>query len=367
MKLEVLQENLNKALVSASRFVSPKAQLPVLGNILLKATKTKLIVASTNLEISVASSIGAQVKEEGEITVPARSITEIVANLLPGSMSISSEKEQLKIESQSSTLVLSGMNSADFPSVPQKIEVARAVPFPKEPFLNALGQVLFSTSIDETRPVLTGALMIFASGKLTLVATDGFRLSQKKISLPGKLNSRVIIPKTALIECLRLAPEEQEILFDYKEKENQIVFGFSDTVLSSRVLEGDFPDFEKIMPKQSSLSLELDKEDFLRAVKLASVFARDSANIVKLSIGKNSVEVLAESSQAGNQKTQVEAKTEGPGLEIAFNYRFLEELLHAIKGETLRVELSSPGSPGVFKDASDPDFIHLIMPVRVQS
>jgi DNA polymerase-3 subunit beta len=367
MKLKVLQENLHTSLTTASRFVSAKAQLPVLANILLKATKTKLTIASTNLEIAISSSIGAQVDKEGEIAVPAKAITEIVSNLLPGTITLSAEKEQLKIESQSSTLNVLSMNTADFPLVPQKIDAKEAIALPRGPLLEGLSQVLFASSIDETRPVLTGILMIFKPQELVLVATDGFRLSQKRIEGKGlKKSQRLILPKAVLAEVSRLTGDGEEILFGYRQSENQAVFGFSDTVLSSRVLEGEFPDFEKIMPKETSLKVELDKEDFLRAVKLASVFARESANIVKLLIGKGNVKILAESPNSGSQETEVEAKTEGTGIEIAFNYRFLEEFLHAVKGETVKIGLSSPSSPGVFTDPADKGFIHLIMPVRVQ-
>ena len=367
MKLKVLQENLQTSLTNASRFVSSKAQLPVLANILLKATKTKLVVASTNLEIAISSAIGAQVSQEGEIAVPARAITEIVANLLPGTVTLTAEKEQLKIESQNSTLNVLSMNTADFPVIPQKIEAKDSLSLPKEPFLQGLSQVLFASSIDETRPVLTGVLMIFKPQELVLVATDGFRLSQKRIEGKGlKKSQRLILPKSVLVEIARLSAEGEEILFNYKESENQAAFAFSDTVLSSRVLEGEFPDFEKIMPKETSLSVELDKEDFLRAVKLSSVFARESANIVKLVFSKNSAKILAESPSSGSQETEIEARTEGAGLEIAFNYRFLEEFLHATRGETVKIGLSSAASPGVFTDPSDKSFMHLIMPVRVQ-
>jgi DNA polymerase-3 subunit beta len=367
MEIEILQENLNKALTTASRFVSPRAQLPVLANIYLKAAKGKLLICSTNLEISISIFVGAKTKKEGEITVPAKALTEVVSNLLPGNISLKSEKEQVKIEAQGSSLTLSGMNALDFPSVPQKMGEKNAIVLPKEEFLIALNQVLFATSVDETRPTLTGVLFLFQKGLLIMVSTDGFRLSQKKVPLKSvKGVSKAILPKSALIEVLRTAGEDDDIFFSYGEKENQATFGFSDAFLSSRVLEGEFPDFEKIMPKTQPLKIELDKEDFLRAVKLASIFARDSANIVKISVQKASVKVFAESSQSGSQETEVEAKVEGETTEIAFNYRFLEELLRALKGDTVKVSLSGPNSPGTFTDPKDPDFIHLIMPVKIQ-
>lgn len=368
MKIQILQENFYQALANASHFASTRAQLPVLGNILLKATKNKLFVLSTNLEISLATSIGAQVKEAGEITVPARAITEIVANLAPGTISVTSEKEQLKIESQGSKLTVLGMNTADFPSVPEKLDQKKNFSLPKNLFQEAISQVIFASSIDETRPVLTGVLAIFKKGGLTLVATDGFRLSQKKIEIKGPEKAfQMILPKNVLLEIAKYSGNEEEgVLLSYKETEHQVSFGFTDTVLSSRLLEGEFPDFEKIIPKESNTKVNVDKDELLRVVKLASVFARDSANIVKIEIKKDNITISAESSQAGSQKTELEARVEGKELEIAFNYRFLEDFLHSLKGESVDIRFSSANAPGVFTDPQDTTLIHLIMPVRIQ-
>lgn len=368
MNIQVLQENFSKALITASRFTSSRAQLPVLGNILLKASRNRLSVSSTNLETSIALSIGAKVEKEGEITIPSRVITDLVSNLRPGTISLSTEKEQLTIEAEKFHSVISGMNPSDFPEIPQSLGNT-AFALPKEDFLDALSQVLFAASVDETRPVLTGVLLIFKKGQLVLVSTDGFRLSQKKISLKaGSREGNIILPKNVLMEVLRLSSEGEEVLFEARTKDGQCVFGIDDTVLSSRLLEGEFPDFERIIPKEASLKISLDKEELFRAVKLSSVFARDSANIVGLKVRKDAIELSAESQLAGSQKAQVEAKVEGNAkdFEISFNFRFLEELLHSIKGEEVLLEFSTPSAPGVFTDPKDPSFLHLIMPVRLQ-
>ncbi len=369
MKLQVLQENLAKALSITSRFTSTKAQLPVLANILLSTKKNKLVVSATNLEISISLSIGAKVKKEGEITVPARIISDLVTNIASGTLSLSSEKEHLKISSPNFSSTVSGMNSSDFPSVPQ--EVGRgAISFTKDKFIDALSHVLFAASIDETRPVLTGVLLIFDKGKLTLVATDGFRLSRKRVSFKSLKGSskiqRIILPKNSLSELTRLSDDEEFVKLSVKEGESQVVFGANNAVLASRIIEGEFPDFEKIIPKETNFKVNLDREELLRTVKLASVFARDSANVVKLSVKKGQVEVSAENSQSGSQVAQVDAKVEGgkEGMEIAFNYRFLEEFLNSVKSEEIQIELSNASSPGVFTDPKDADFLHLVMPVR---
>ncbi len=368
MDLEVLQENLSKALSITSRFVSSRAQLPVLANILLKADKTKMIVSGTNLETSASISLGAKIKEDGELTIPAKTFFEVVGNLMPGPVHLTSEKESLKITGSGFSGRISGMNASDFPKVPQTIKKDESIDLSKTEFLKALPQVSFAVSSDEGRPVLTGILFILSKRSMSLVATDGFRLSRKTISLEsvGK-EIKTIIPKNILLEVSREGEENENILLDVKEKEKQVIFGLDNLILSSRVLEGEFPDFEKIIPKSSSVKVRVDKEELLRAVKLASVFARDSANIVKINIMKDSIKLSAESSQVGNQETVIDAKVEGELIEISFNYKFLEDFLRAVVGEEVLMEFNNASSPGVFTDPKDPDFLHLIMPVKIQS
>ena len=371
MKLQVLQENLNKAISLVSRFVSPKAQLPILGNILLKAKNNKLTLAATNLESAISLTLPAKVEGEGEIGIPARTINEVVTNLPLGVLNLELQKEQLKISTPNFSSQLLGMNTADFPAIPILITKA-GLKISQETLSSALNKVLFATSIDETRPILTGILCLFKKGKLILVATDGFRLSQVVIDKISGVNKeiKVVLPKTCLSEISRLPLEGEDVLFSFNTKENQVVFGTQDIVLSSRILEGEFPDWEKIIPKETLFEVRVDKEDLLRVVKLASVFARDSANVIKIKLEKEGIVLTSESSQAGSQKTRLEAKIEAKSnlddFEIAFNFRFLEDFLHAASGDEVKIQLTSASSPAVFLDPQDPSFLHLIMPVKIQ-
>jgi len=373
MKVSVLQENLTEALHISSRFVSNKAQLPVLSNILISADKNKLLISATNLELSISLNVGAKVEEDGGITVPSRFITDLIGNLPSGTISLQAEKEQLKIERENFNSTLAGMNTSDFPSIPATLDKDSAS-LPGKEFIDALAQVLFAVSTDETRPVLTGVLLIFKEKEVVLVSTDGFRLSQKKLPFPSEkkvfAEQKLILPKSALTELSRLGGESEKIEFSFSKEESRIIFGIDSIVLTSRTIGGEFPDFEKIIPKTSSIKINLDKEEFLRGVKLASVFARESANVTKLNIGGDFVEIEAESSKSGSQKNRVDSKVEGDvekGLTIAFNYRFLEEFLGVVSGEDVEIELGDSNSPGIFKDPKDKDFLHLIMPVRLTS
>lgn len=368
MDLEVLQENLSKALSITSRFVASRAQLPVLANILLAASKTKLTLSATNLETSASISLGSKIKEDGELTIPAKNLFEIVSNLTQGNIHLISEKESLKITGAGFIGKIAGMNSSDFPKVPQTVKKEESIDLSKTEFLNALPQVSFAASSDEARPVLTGILFILSKKSLSLVATDGFRLSRKIIAVEGYGKEiKTVIPKNILLEVSREGEENENVLLSIKDKEKQVVFGLDNLILSSRVLEGEFPDFEKIIPKSLSVKVRVDKEELLRAVKLSSVFARDSANIVKIKTMKDSVKLSAESSQVGNQETVIDAKIEGEPIEISFNYKFLEDFLRSVVGEEIAMEFNNASSPGVFTDPKDINFLHLIMPVKIQA
>ncbi len=374
MKIQILQDGFSKALSIASRFTSTRAQLPILGSILLTAKKNSLHISSTNLEISVSIKLGAKVEEEGRIGVPAKTITELITNLSKESLLLSSEKEQLKISSSSFSSNMLGMDSTDFPAVPSLLGKENVLVLSQKEIGEALSQTLFAVSVDETRPVLTGILVFLEKGELIFVATDGFRLSQKKIKIEDTKNSfKVILPKNILVELSRISEEFEEINLSLEEKNKEVLFGVGDTVLSSRLIEGDFPDYQKIIPKDTNITVLTDKEDLIRAVKLASVFARDAGNVVKLKVLKESIKISAESSQSGSQETEVEAKIDGhsperpKGVEgeIAFNYKFLEEFLHSVKGEEIKMEFASGDKAGIFTDPKDPSYLHLIMPVKV--
>lgn len=376
MKLQTLQENLNRAINLASRFTSNRTQLPILGNILLKTNGSKLNISSTNLEISVSISIGSKIDKEGEISIPSRVFTELIANLPKETLTLEAEKEQLKISTPNFSSNILGMNTSDFPKIPATIHKEKGITLPKEELSKALSEVLFASSIDETRPILTGVLFILNKGNLSLVATDGFRLSLTSLKTPNsKLAPRAaapshfVLPKNILSEVGRVEAEEN-VYLELVEKEKQAVFGIGDTVLSSRLLEGEFPDYEKIIPKTSSCRILVDKENLLRAVKLSAPFARDNANIAKLAISKEQIAIRAESSSAGSQETRIDARVETEiekGFEIAFNYKFLEEFVNSVGGEEVKMEFSEVDKPGVFLDPSSPDYLHLIMPVKIQS
>ncbi len=370
MKLQVLQENLEKAISITSRFASTKAQLPILGNILISARKNKIYISSTNLEISACVQVGAKVEDDGEISIPAKVISDLISNLAKETISLESDKEQLKITSSGFSSKVLGMDSTDFPKIPNSLNEEKSLSISKKEITESLNKVVFASSTDETRPILTGVLFILKADVLYLVATDGFRLSKRSIPLKNYKgeDKSVVIPKSILTEIGRGVFEVEDVLFSLEESEKQVIFALEDTVLTSRLLEGEFPDFEKIIPKESNVKITLDKEEFLRSVKLASIFAREAANVIHINVLKDGIKVTAESGQAGNQETKVDAKVEkegGSSFEIAFNYKYLEDFLRSVSGEEVKMEFINQTSAGIFKDTGDSNYLHLIMPVKI--
>ena len=224
MKLTILQENLEKSIALASRFTSSRTQLPILGNVLLKASKTKLLIASTNLEISVSDAIGAKVEKEGDVAIPSRILAELIPNLPKETVNLEAQKEQLKISTPSFSSTVLGMNTSDFPKIPASVNKEKSIGLSQNTFSSALSKVLFAVSSDETRPILTGVLFAFGKDGLILVATDGFRLSTIKLQNPKipKLQVSFVIPRTILSELGRIS--EDEILLEFREKDKQVIF-----------------------------------------------------------------------------------------------------------------------------------------------
>lgn len=373
MKIQIFQENLNRGLTIASRTISTKAQLPILGNVLLKTDKNRLLISATNLETGVSLWLGAKVEREGEITIPAKIFAEIIASLPAGKIDLEIKDNSIELSANGYSASLNGIAASEFPKLPTYTS-SSLLSFPTEKLLEAINQVAYAAATDEGRPVLTGVLFKLERKSLSLVATDGYRLSLKTIQLrePVKENLSLLLPAKTLLEVSRLIAEEKGeslkmVQMGFTKEQNQVVFVFPELELYSRVIEGEFPDYQKIIPQSLNTKVLLDRESFNRAVKLVSIFARDSANIVKFKIGKEALEMSANSPQVGENKNSLEAKVEGEPGEIAFNFRFLQGFLGAASAPEVSLETSGSLNPGVFKVVGDDSFLHIIMPVRLQT
>lgn len=364
MKLTLLQKDLSPKLLVVNRFVSSRAQLPILSNIKFKTQNNKLFLTATNLEMSICATVPITVETDGEITLPARAVYELVSNMNENIM-IEAIGENVKLVSEEFNSSLSGINTADFPEVPTA-RTGESIKINSNEFAGAVSKVLFSTSPDDTRPALAGILLIFLKDSLTLVSSDGFRLSKVSISMPGSSREdKLILPKLAVTEIAKLITKEnKDFSLSYDRDQAQVIFDLGDHVISSRIIEGEYPNFEKIIPQSYSTQASVDKLTLLKHIKTAAVFARDGSGIINLEIDKTEITINAESNKLGTHKSRVPAKVDGDKVEISYNYRYIEEFLNVVSGEDILLEFTNSAAAGVFRDASEKNYLHLIMPVR---
>lgn len=369
MKFSVLQQDLLPVLQTVSRSVGVRSTLPVLDNILLSCEGKKLKVAATNLEIGVIKFLPVEVEKEGATTVPAKTLLDLVSTLNQGKIVLGSENEILSIKSGSFSAQINGISAAEFPAIP--LAGDKDIGFTKQ-VLNSCAQILFAAALDEGRPVLTGILTLVKDGKLDLVATDGFRLAHRQVQLARSEAKRAegfksLIPKRTFEEVLRVLDEEEmdEVHISTSGNQNQIIFSAGKSLISSRLIEGQFPAWEKIIPQKTATRTVVDREELLKAIKLAAVFAKGEANIVVLTTKPGTLTLQSSAKELGSQENEVEAQVEGENLQVAFNTKFLADVLSADNSTQIMIEFSGPLSACLIKPVGVEGLEYIIMPVRL--
>ena len=381
MKVTVLQENLAKAVGIAQRFAATRGQLPILSNILLATEKGRLKIAATNLEIGVKQWIGAKVEEEGEITVPAKVAAEFIMSLPKEKVNLGVEGEKLKISCGSYQAELRGIGAGEFPET-KEIAGKEIGAWKLGEFEQMISQVALAAATDEGRPILTGLRWRIGKEGVELAATDGYRLSVKTVGKirndPTSLKLRgageekiLIIPARALMEVAQIGKgwaetKEGGVKMGEVEKGGQVVFDLGDAQVTTRLLAGDFPEFAKIIPQESETVAEMEVEELAAAVRTAAIFARDSANVLRWEVGEGGIVIAANSPQVGENRIEVEAKVTGKGGKIAFNSRYVIDMLGAIGSARIKFEMTEAVKPGVFRPVEGGDLLYLVMPVRLQ-
>jgi DNA polymerase-3 subunit beta len=377
MQVSCLQENLAKGLSIVGRAVASRSTLPVLSNVMLATDNGQLKLSATNLEIGINCWVGAKVIEEGAITVPARLLGEFVNSLPP-------ERIDMKLDESTQTLNLrcarfesniKGIDAQEFPIVPTASIGDVALRLEPSSLKAMIDQVVFAAATDESRPILTGVLVQFNEDNLTMAAADGFRLSVKAAVLKQNFGDmmEVIIPARALMELGRVTgDQEQPVEVIITPARKQILFHLQDIDLVSQLIEGKFPDYNQIIPKGYATRSVLDTGSFLKAVRVSHLFARDSANIVKLEITPTGDELMngritlvATSAELGDNVADVDASIEGNPMEIAFNAKYLIDVLSIMDSPQVVLETSAASSPGVLRPIGDDKFTHVIMPMHI--
>lgn len=368
MRITLLQENLSRALTRITRVVPLRPQLPILQNIKIQATKDGIELTATNTETTEVVWVGGKVEKEGVVCVSARTLFELVASLPPEAVSLSLKEETLLVSCGGFDAEIPTMPAAEFPILPT-VSLKEAGSIDKELFISSLSSVLFSAATDEGRPILTGVKVMEEGDRAVFVATDGYRLSLKRMNLSIKNLSQVVVPAKALSEVVKLSGElkEEKTIKIGLAGERQAGFVIGETMLLTRLLDGEYPNFERIIPKTFTTRAEIEKAGFLRAIRSAAIFARDNANIVKLVLDKQKIIISANAAQTGKNSIELNAKIDGDGGEIAFNSRFLIDFLTNFPDDEFIFEMTGALNSGVFKPVKEDNFLHIIMPVRVTS
>ncbi len=364
MKFTILQQDLLPPLQAVARSVGARSTLPVLDNILLSVEGKRLKMAATNLEIGVVKFIPVKEAQEGEITVPAKTLVELISALSQAEVTLESQGEVLTVSSGSFKASVNGIAATEFPVIPTSS--GQDLNFSKEVFLTSAA-VLFAAAVDEGRPVLTGVLTEVKDSKLDFVATDGFRLAHKQVPLPkGSTEFKALIPKRTYEEVLRIISEQtvDEVKIATSQNQNQAVFTVGETIISSRLIEGTFPAWEKIIPAEMVGRALLDKEQLLKAIKLAAVFAKGD-NVLVLTTKDKSLNLKSSAKEIGTQENEIEGNIEGDELQIAFNARFLQDAVSNIPSTQLMIEFSGPLSAALIKPVGQEGLEYIVMPVRL--
>jgi DNA polymerase-3 subunit beta len=376
MKVTVLQENLARGLSVVSRAVSPRSTLPVLSNILIASDEGRLRLSATNLELGITCWIAARIDEEGSTTVPARTFADLV-NTLPGDqvqLMLDVKTQSLHVKGGTSNNDIKCIDAQEFPPLPVP-EMDGAVQLNVADFKEMIQQVAFATSTDEARPVLMGVLLHVEKDKVTMAAADGFRLSVRKAQLsqavPQPIN--VIIPARALNELARVASDSEEPIYMVVPKNRgQVLFRVKDVEVVSQLIDGTFPDYQQIIPRNYKSRTLVSTAALLKACKQAEIFAREGSNVARFDIKQangdmqpSEVEISATSEETGKNETIVEATVDGGSVLIAFNVKFLREALEVIKTPNVALETSAANAPGVVRPVGDDNFLHVIMPMHL--
>jgi DNA polymerase-3 subunit beta len=374
MNVSVMQENLARGLGVVSRAVSSRATLPVLANVLLKTENGGLKLTATNLEIGINCWVPCKVEEEGEITVPAKLLTDLVVSL-PNQridLLLSAKDRTLKVTSGGSRSSIKGIDADEFPVV-AAIGEAPATSADSRALRDALGEVVFAAASDESRPILSGVLTKLAGDQMTLAAADNYRIAVRSLPTSGEVapDMSIVVPARSYAELMRILPDaEQQIDITVTPNKSQVLFHVEGIDLVSRLIEGQFPNYEPVIPSSHTSRAVVDRESFLAGARRASIFARDSANIVKIELGGDAgdgVAITAHAADVGDNADTLEAAVEGQPTTIAFNARYLIDVLANLGADEAALELSGPLAPGVIRGIGKDDYVHVIMPVRTAS
>jgi len=366
MEVEVLQENLTKALSNVGRVTNSKAGLPILSNILIRSDDNQLLIAATNLEIASTQKIGVKIIQKGSITVPSRLIIDFVQNLPKGKITLQVKNNVLSIISKNGKSKINGQSDEEFPELPtidEKNIIIETVPL--NDFKQSVNQTIIAASGDASRQVLTGVYWHTFEGKIYMAATDGYRLAEKQLK-SSKNTIDAIIPVDVLQEVLRTIDDQVEaieILFD----ETQVRFRFNDNEITSRLIDGTFPDYRQLIPKNPTTTSTVDRAELTRIVKISRIFSKDTGGGIILSVNQEAktLETASIASESGESNSSIDGENTGDDGSISLNSKYLIDALAVIDSKTIQLCFSGKLAPSqLIPQSKDESYKHIIMPIK---
>jgi DNA polymerase III subunit beta len=362
MKLQVTRENLNKALNSVSRVANARGTLPILANVLIKTSNNRLSLSATNLDIAITHFIGAKVGQEGSITVPARLMQDFVGSLPDGVIELDLQDTKLHVTTEQYNSVVNGIAADEFPVMPA-ISEGKSWKIKGGLFKKSLQQVVFAASSDETRPVLTAVLLQTHNGKLYMAATDSYRLAEKHIGA-NEDEVRLLVPASSMQDLLRvLGDDDNDVTVTHDDQ--QVLFQVGDIELVTRLVDGKYPDYKKLIPEKFATQATLKRSDLLNVTKVSSLFARESAGSVTIEVDESAgqLSIRSVASQLGENTATAPAKIKGSG-SITLNSRYLLDALNAMSGDEVVFGFNGKLEATLLHDPASPDYKHIIMPLK---
>ena len=377
MRLSCLQENLNPGLAVVARAVATRTTLPITQNVLISTDQSRLKLSATNLEIAISTWIGAQIEEEGAITVPARLFTELASSLPEERIDLSTTSEQptsldvrcARFESQ-----INGTDADDFPPIPT-VESGLVGNVEAEVLREAITHVAFAAATEDSRPVLTGIKVEIEGDGFTFAGADGFRLAvfKGKLAQPASEDVSFIVPARALLEVGRLITgQEQPVEFTVTPSKGQALFRLENVEVVTQLIQGTFPNYSQLIPQSYDTKVVVDLQEFLRATRTAAIFARDGSGIVRVQVtggtdgSPGKLSILSRAEEVGENQGEIDANVEGDEAKIAFNSKYLADVLGVLEESEVALETTTPSSPGVLKPVGNDKYIHVVMPMFVQ-
>ena len=369
MKLSILKEDLLKGLNIASHAISTGNTLPVLSNVLLRSEGNKLFFESTNLEIAIRYFLACDIDNEGEITLPSRFFYSYISLLKDETININTiEGNTVNIVSSNSKTQIKGLSSKDFPQIPS---IKRQFEFslPAKKIHESVSQVVFAAAVNSVRPILSGVMLLGNKNQIKIVATDSFRLSEKVLKLDQELEGefKIIVPAKTMIEIGRLAHESLDENFNIIVSDNQILFKINNIELYSRLIDGQFPNYEQVIPQNGKSKIIVDKDELAQNIKRISLFSKENNHNIKLFVSPEdkSLTITTDITQIGTEESTLQAEIEGDEVKIALNSEYLLDVLNTLPTGNIILSIENKLAPSLLKHEKVSDFLHVIMPLKL--